>query len=164
MWGQFFYEALEDATQTINKTISMLSKAIINYLKENNFYLEEEEKNYTKALLDLGINLNSDLAYFCLHTKEMSFKGRIGSIDNICWYLIYSTYAQRIESLQCFLGLPKEYIPLDSFETEGGFFYNRETGEVLELELGQKLIDFQNGKLQPQWQSFNSFLEWFFEL
>lgn len=155
---------MEDATQTINKTISMLSKAIINYLKENNFYLEEEEKNYTKALLDLGINLNSDLAYFCLHTKEMSFKGRIGSIDNICWYLIYSTYAQRIESLQCFLGLPKEYIPLDSFETEGGFFYNRETGEVLELELGQKLIDFQNGKLQPQWQSFNSFLEWFFEL
>lgn len=100
----------------------MLSKAIINYLKENNFYLEKEEKNYTKALLDLGINLNSDLAYFCLHTTEMSFKGRIGSIDNICWYLIYSTYAQRIESLQCFLGLPKEYIPLDSFETEGGFF------------------------------------------
>lgn len=100
----------------------MLSKAIINYLKENNFYLEKEEKNYTKALLDLGINLNSDLAYFCLHTTEMSFKGRIGSIDNICWYLIYSTYAQRIESLQCFLGLPEEYIPLDSFETEGGFF------------------------------------------
>ena len=112
----------------------------------------------------MGINLNSDLAYFCLHTTEMSFKGRIGSIDNICWYLIYSTYAQRIESLQCFLGLPEEYIPLDSFETEGGFFYNRKTGEVLELELGQKLIDFQNGKLQPQWQSFNSFLEWFFEL
>ena len=51
----------------------MLSKAIINYLKENNFYLEKEEKNYTKALLDLGINLNSDLAYFCLHTTEMSF-------------------------------------------------------------------------------------------
>ena len=98
---------MEDATQTINKTISMLSKAIINYLKENNFYLEKEEKNYTKALLDLGINLNSDLAYFCLHTTEMSFKGRIGNIDNICWYLIYSTYAQRIESLQCFLGLSK---------------------------------------------------------
>ena len=142
----------------------MLSKAIINYLKRNNFYLDKEEKNYTKALLDLGIDLESDLAYFCLHTTEMSFKGRAGSIDNVCWYLIYSTYARRIESLQSYLGLPKEYIPLDSFETEGGFFYNRQTGEVLELELGQKLIDFQNGKLQPQWESFNSFLEWFFEL
>ena len=141
----------------------MLSKAIINYLKRNNFYLDKEEKDYTKALLDLGIDLESDLAYFCLHTTEMIFKGRAGCIDNICWYLIYSTYARRIESLQSYLGLPKEYIPLDSFETEGGFFYNRETGEVLELELGQKLIDFQNGKLQPQRESFNSFLEWFFE-
>ena len=121
----------------------MLSKAIINYLKRNNFYLDKEEKDYTKALLNLGIDLESDLAYFCLHTTEMSFKGRAGSIDNICWYLIYSTYARRIESLQSYLGLPKEDIPLDSFETEGGFFYNRQTGEVLELELGQKLIDFQ---------------------
>ena len=78
MWGQFFYEALEDATQTINKTISMLSKTIINYLKENKFLSrKKKKKNYTKALLDLGINLNSDLAYFCLHTTEMSFKGRI---------------------------------------------------------------------------------------
>ena len=67
----------------------MLSKAIINYLKENNFYLGKEEKNYTKALLDLGINLNSDLAYFCLHTTEMSFKGRIGSIDNKCLSVLY---------------------------------------------------------------------------
>ena len=94
----------------------------------------------------------------------MSFKGRVGSIDNICWYLIYSTYIQRTKSLQSYLALPEEYIPLDSFEGEGGFFYNRLTGEVLELELGQKLIDFQNGQLQPQWKDFNSFLEWFFEL
>ena len=66
--------------------------------------------------------------------------------------------------MQSALNLPKEYIPLDSFEGEGGFFYNRKTGEVLELELGQKLIDFQNGQLKPQWKDFNSFLEWFFEL
>lgn len=68
----------------------MLSKTIINYLKRNNFYLEKEEEGYTKALLELGIDLESDLAYFCLHTTEISFKGRAGSIENICWYLIYS--------------------------------------------------------------------------
>ena len=146
------------------KDISMLSKIVINYLKQNNFYLEKEEENYTKALLDFGIDFESELAYFCLHTTEMSFKGRVGNIDNICWYLIYSTYIQRTKSLQSYLALPEEYIPLDSFEGEGGFFYNRLTGEVLELELGQKLIDFQNGQLQPQWKDFNSFLEWFFEL
>ena len=86
----------------------MLSKAIINYLKENNFYLEKEEKKLYKSSFRFGNKtLNSDLAYFCLHTTEMSFKGRIGSIDNICWYLIYSTYAQRIESLQCFFRFTK---------------------------------------------------------
>lgn len=142
----------------------MLSENVINYLKQQNFFLENEEESYKKALADFGINLESDFAYFCLHTTEMSFTGRVGNIDNICWYLIYSSYIQRAESLQSNLDLPNEYIPLDSFEAEGGFFYNRKTGEVLELELGQKLIDFQNGKLQPQWKDFNSFLEWFFGL
>ena len=56
----------------------MLSKTIINYLKRNDFYLEKEEEDYTKALLELGIDLESDLAYFCLHTTEISFKGRAG--------------------------------------------------------------------------------------
>ena len=71
---------------------------------------------------------------------------------------------EQIESMRSALNLPEEYIPLDSFEGEGGFFYNRKTGEVLELELGQKLIDFQSGKLQPQWEDFNAFLEWYFDL
>ena len=65
---------------------------------------------------------------------------------------------------QAVLGIPSEYLPLDSFEGEGGFFYNRNTGEVLEIELGEKLINFQNGKLSPQWKDFNSFLEWYFGL
>ena len=56
--------------------------------------------------------------------------------------------------MQSALKLPEEYIPLDSFEGEGGFFYNRLTGEVLELELGQKTIEFQKGKLLPQWKDF----------
>lgn len=38
------------------------------------------------------------------------------------------------------------------------------TEEVLEIELGEKLINFQNGKLLPQWKDFNSFLEWYFKL
>ena len=36
--------------------------------------------------------------------------------------------------------------------------------EVIEIELGEKLINFQNGKLLPQWKDFNSFLEWYFKL
>jgi hypothetical protein len=50
---------------------------------------------------------------------------------------------------------------LDSFEAEDGFFYNKITEEVIELELGEKLIEFHNGNLKPQWKDFNTFLEWF---
>ena len=50
MWGYFFYEALEDATQTINKTISMLSKAIINYLKECLSVLYKNKKLHPKNI------------------------------------------------------------------------------------------------------------------
>ena len=73
-------------------------------------------------------------------------------------------YKRQIESARNILKLPDEYLPLDSFEAEGGFFYNRKTEEILEIELGEKLINFQNGKLLPQWKDFNSFLEWYFKL
>lgn len=69
-----------------------------------------------------------------------------------------------METMRSVFNLPEEYIPLDSFEGEGGFFYNRRTGEVLELTLGKVYNDFQQGKLKPQWSNFNTFLEWFFDL
>ena len=84
---------------------------------------------------------------------------------NVCWFKIYSNdldYA--IESAHGVLQLPDEYLPLDNFEAEEGFFYNRNTEEVLKLSIGPDLEDFQSGKLHPQWKDFNSFLEWFFEV
>jgi hypothetical protein len=62
------------------------------------------------------------------------------------------------------LGVPLEYIPLDSFEGESGFFYNKLTDEVIELSLDGSLAEFQQGSLKPHWASFNDFLEGFFEL
>ena len=126
---------------------------------------EEERQEYTNVLIDLNIPLDSIFAEFNLATCGPTFSGRGNELYNVCWFKLYSDdldYA--IESARNILKIPDEYIPLDSFEAEGGFFYNRKTGEVLELELGQKLVDFQNGQLQPQWKDFNSFLECFFEL
>lgn len=65
---------------------------------------------------------------------------------------------------QLTLGLPEAYIPLDSFEGEGGFFYNRQTGEVVLVELGESIERFLNGESEPQWADFNAFLEWYFVL
>jgi hypothetical protein len=126
---------------------------------------EEEKQKYTNALIDLGISLDSTFAEFNLSTLGPTFNGRGYELYNVCWFKIYSDdldYA--IESAVNILKLPNEYIPLDSFEAEGGFFYNKITEEVIELELGEKLVAFHKGNLKPQWKDFNSFLEWFFEL
>lgn len=142
----------------------MLSNKIIEYLKQQGIYSEKEDEEYKEALINLGIDLNSDFAFFNLHTTEVTFLGRLSEMYNVCWFKIYSNDLDYgIENQAC-LGIPSEYLPLDSFEAEGDFFYNRKTGEVLEIELGEKLINFQNGKLLPQWKDFNSFLEWYFEL
>ena len=129
----------------------MLSERVKEYLKEKGLYDETEDADYQKVMDDLGIKLDTPFAQFNLYTNDITFSGK------------YNDFEQ-IESMRSALNLPEEYIPLDSFEGEGGFFYNRKTGEVLELELGQKLIDFQSGKLQPQWKNFNAFLEWYFDL
>jgi len=91
-----------------------------------------------------------------LHVEDSpTFYGRHQELYQICWFAINTNYDLAITFAHDALELPNEYIPLDSFEGEGGFFYNRSTGEVLEIELGQKLIDFHD---------FNSFVEWFFEI
>lgn len=60
------------------------------------------------------------------------------------------------------LGVPDSYIPLDSFSGGWGYFYNKETGEVLGLGLGGDLKKFKDGGLRSQWGDFNKFIEWFF--
>lgn len=124
-----------------------------------------ERASYEKALIDLGIPLGSSFAEFNLSTIGPTFAERGYELYNVCWFKIYSNdldYA--IESAHGILQLPDEYLPLDNFEAEEGFFYNRNTEEVLKLSIGPDLEDFQSGKLHPQWKDFNSFLEWFFEV
>lgn len=46
----------------------MLSNKVIDYLNKQGVYSEKEDKAYKKALIDLGIDLNSDFALFNLNT------------------------------------------------------------------------------------------------
>ena len=143
----------------------MLSKKIKTFCKEKGWWNDDYTQEYADALRKLKIDLTSDFATFFLHVEDSpTFYGRHQELYQICWFAINTNYELAITFAHDALELPNEYIPLDSFEGEGGFFYNRSTGEVLEIELGQKLIDFQKGELQPQWHDFNSFVEWFFEI
>ena len=143
----------------------MLSKKIKTFCKEKGWWNDDYTVEYADALRKLNIDLTTDFATFFLHVEDSpTFYGRHQELYQICWFAINTNYDLAITFAHDALELPNEYIPLDSFEGEGGFFYNRSTGEVLEIELGQKLIDFQKGELQPQWHDFNSFVEWFFEI
>ena len=103
----------------------MLSNKVIDYLNKQGVYSEKEDKAYKKALIDLGIDLNSDFALFNLNTTEITFRGQCGEIYNVCWFKIYSNDLSYGIERQAVLGIPSEYLPLDSFEGEGGFFYRR---------------------------------------
>lgn len=143
----------------------MLSEKIKTFCKEKGWWNDDYTQEYADALRKLNIDLTTDFATFFLHVEDSpTFYGRHQELYQICWFAINTNYELAITFTHDALELPNEYIPLDSFEGEGGFFYNRSTGEVLEIELGQKLIDFQKGELQPQWPDFNSFVEWFFEI
>jgi hypothetical protein len=143
----------------------MLSEKIKTFCKEKGWWNDDYTQEYADALRKLNIDLTTDFATFFLHVEgSPTFYGRHQELYQICWFAINTNYEFAITFAHDALELPNEYIPLDSFEGEGGFFYNRSTGAVLEIELGQKLIDFQKGELQPQWHDFNSFVEWFFEI
>ena len=143
----------------------MLSEKIKTFCKEKGWWNDDYTQEYADALRKLNIDLTTDFATFFLHVEDSpTFYGRHQELYQICWFAINTNYDLAITFAHDALELPNEYIPLDSFEGEGGFFYNRSTGAVLEIELGQKLIDFQKGELQPQWPDFNSFAEWFFEI
>ena len=143
----------------------MLSEKIKTFCKEKGWWNDDYTQEYADALRKLNIDLTTDFATFFLHVEDSpTFYGRHQELYQICWFAINTNYELAITFAHDALELPNEYIPLDSFEGEGGFFYNRSTGAVLEIELGQKLIDFQKGELQPQWHDFNSLVEWFFEI
>lgn len=143
----------------------MLSEKIKTFCKEKGWWNDDYTQEYADALRKLNIDLTTNFATFFLHVEDSPiFYGRHQELYQICWFAINTNYELAITFAHDALELPNEYIPLDSFEGEGGFFYNRSTGAVLEIELGQKLIDFQKGELQPQWHDFNSFVEWFFKI
>ncbi|MBO0359105.1 hypothetical protein J0X19_14185 [Hymenobacter sp. BT186] len=144
----------------------MLSEKVKQYLvADGNAQPQNSVKQqYADVLLDLNIPLDSELAEFHLSTIGPTFTGRLYELYHICWNTIYSSYDLDLDRTWNMLGLPKQYIPLDGFEAEGGFFYDRHTGAVVEVELGEKLTALRNGTLQPQWATFNEFLEWYFKL
>ncbi|WP_426334120.1 SMI1/KNR4 family protein [Paenibacillus silvae] len=143
----------------------MLSTKVIEHCRVNGWWHEDVPVEYEEALRKLNVDLNSDFAQFYLHAEDgPTFYSRHQELYQICWVIENTVYLDDMNVAQLTLGLPEAYIPLDSFEGEGGFFYNRQTDEVVLVELGESIERFLSGESKPQWADFNAFLEWYFEL
>ncbi|APG49479.1 hypothetical protein ACRGNN_004173 [Providencia stuartii] len=144
----------------------MLTPKLVDYFKSKNWWFEEPSNEYRDALLSINVDIDSDFAQFYLHVEDCpTFLGRNREIYQIGWFLINSnSYPLSIERTHKALKMPEEYLPLDNFEGEYGYFYNQKTGEVIGLGLGKEIHDFMAGILKPQWPSFNDFLEFFFDI
>lgn len=143
----------------------MLSEKVVNFCKTQGWWFDDASPVYEVELQKLGVDVPSDFAEFYLHVEDgPTFIQKGKEIYQVCWFSKNSNYDLALKRAHETLDLPKEYLPLDSFEGEGGFFYNKVSGEVVELSLGQNLTDVTQGKLKPQWSSFNKFLEMYFGL
>ena len=143
----------------------MLSEKLVDFFKQQGWWYDDASSVYAQALQQLGVDLDSDFARFHLHVEDgPTFIQRGRELYQLGWFVSNTNYDLALQHAHDTLGLPRDYLPLDSFEGESGCFYNRSTGEVLRVSLGGELMDFREGRLAPQWPTFNDFLAHYFQL
>lgn len=129
------------------------------------WWYDDASADYVTELKKVGIDVASDIGQFYLHAEDgPTFMSGGKEIFQLCWFIKNTNFDLILKRAREVLEIPDEYIPLDSFEGEYGFFFNKISGEVIELSLSDSLSNFKSGLLTPQWLSFNDFLESFFEL
>jgi hypothetical protein len=141
----------------------MLRKKIKNHLSE-----EDEEKNSLKVKREIlailkaeGIDENSSFAEF-MSTYEGEFYGEEGVMINVGIDLIDKEQSLT-RHLQNTYNIPTNYLPLFNLEVDDFLFYNKLNDSVTLVEAGN-LEPFLNGKIAPQWNSFEEFLLYFFDI
>lgn len=139
----------------------MLSTPLVTFFKQHHWWYEETTERDKACLTALGIDLESDLASFFLHVEDgPTFMTRGKELHHIGWFMLNThDYAHNRDVIRNIVTLPSDYLALDSFEGEYGYFYNRTSGEILEMGLGEDIKRFAAGTLTPQWKNTNDFLE-----
>lgn len=143
----------------------MLSEGLIDFFKQQGWWYEDASADYALELDRLGVDAASAFGQFCLHVEDgPTFMQNGKELYQVAWFAKNTDYQLALTSAHDGLGLPQAYLPLDSFEGESGYFYNRQSGQVLRVALGSELSDFRQGRLAPQWSTFNDFLAHYFQL
>jgi len=143
----------------------MLSNKVKDFCRQQGWWYDDASSDYESELVKLGVSLDSECAEFYLHAEDgPTFSTGGHELYQLCWFSKNTNFKLALKRAHDTLGLDAAYIPLDSFEGEGGYFYNAKTGAVVELSLGKSIEDFKAGNLLPQWSGFNDFIEYYFRL
>lgn len=138
----------------------MLTENLVNFFKEKKWWYDSEISIYKEALTKLEVDMNSEFIEFYLHVEDLpTFSSNNSEIYQMGWFLVNTDIFTYMFNVNISLGMSLDYIPLDAFEGEGGYFYNKSTGRVVEIQVGV------NDNLPIKtWNSFNEFLEYFFDI
>lgn len=138
----------------------MINDRLINFFKEKNWWYEYESEYYKKALKNLNIDMSSDFISFYLHVEDSTtFSSKNGEIYQLGWFLSNTDLMNYIFNINDILNISHNFILLNSFESESGFFFNKIDGSVISYILGEDINNPKN-----TWEDFNTFLIWFFDL
>jgi hypothetical protein len=121
-------------------------------------YLSHVRNNNAKTkeyLNRLGVEDDSELGDFYLNYGSFCVRGwyELNEIEDIGHWTEYA----RDE-----LGVPGKFIALTSIEGQGITLFDRDTGEVHDVEYGQ-FEELRDGNMKPIATSFDRFLGWCME-
>lgn len=137
----------------------MLDQKVISFLKEKNWWYQDESIEYRNVLSKLGVDMDSDFIQFYLHAEDgATFYSRGKEIYQLGWFLVNTNLLKNLYSINKSLDLSEDYISLDSFEGENGFFYNTQTAEVFHFKLSDQ------DRVIRKWPNFSKFIEWYFDV
>jgi|GEM_PF-2320969 len=118
-------------------------------------FVRSHKEATLKHLVGLAIDEQSELGSFYLHYGAFCVSGwyELNEIESIKEWTEYAH-----EELE----VPFEYLALTSNEGQGMALFNRNSGEVFDVEYG-KFEDLKKGTLTPIASSFVGFLHWCME-
>ena len=140
----------------------MIPSHVQNYLEKGKGIIFRKNKDSAvKVLQSLGIDIADEFSEFYL-----KYQGGFISPNPLPELLDIEGPAipaipDQTEYVQDRYDLPDKYLALTTDESEGMYLYDKENKAVYDFDL-TTYDQFMQGNILPRWNSFNTFLSWYF--
>lgn len=118
--------------------------------------------NEANKVLD-KMNINKNTAFYEFYNTYIGIDSSEQEDADLMYSLdeIYENYKQPFWSDK-YPNIQKKYLRISSIEGQGSYFYDKETDAVYDVDWSQ-MDDLMAGKLEPLFNSFYDFLEWYYD-